>query len=72
MYIHIFIDSKNNFYRTKNKDIATIGVKDTIIIDTNDAILIAKKNMTEKVKDIVNVLKQKNCSLIENLSLIHI
>ncbi len=54
----IEIDSKNNFYYSdSNKLIATIGLEDFIVIDTNDALLITKKGQTQKVKDIVNRLK---------------
>ena len=44
------IDSKNNYIKSKNKVIATIGIKNTIIVDTNDALLISKKGKSEDVK----------------------
>jgi len=55
----IEIDSKNNFYINDNqkKVIATIGINDLIIVDTKDALLIAKKGETQKVKEVVNQLK---------------
>ena len=56
----IQVDSTNNFIRTKNRTIATIGVKDLIIVDSNDAILISKKNYSEKVKFVVNELITRN------------
>ena len=54
------IDSNNNFIRSKTRSIATIGVKDLIVIDSDNATLISKKNHTEKVKEIVNELLEKN------------
>ena len=39
----IQIESSNNFITTDNRKIATVGVKDLIIVDSDDAILIAKK-----------------------------
>ena len=39
--------------------IATIGIKDLIIIDSDNATLIAKKNHSEKVKLIVNQLIER-------------
>ncbi len=54
------IDSNNNFIRTQNRVIATIGVSDLIIIDNDNATLISKKNQSEKVKLIVNKLIKKN------------
>ena len=54
------LSSQNNFIRTNKRIIATIGVKDLLIIDTNDALLIAKKGQSENVKKIVNSLQSKN------------
>ena len=39
--------------------IATIGLKDLIIVDTPDALLICKKSRTQEVKKIVEELKRK-------------
>ena len=49
-------NSQNNFYYSDNdkKIIATIGLKDFIVVDTNDALLITKKGESQKVKNIVN------------------
>ncbi len=49
------IESQNNFYHSDNpkKVIATIGLEDFIVIDTRDALLIAHKNETQKVKEVV-------------------
>ena len=60
------IESKNNFYYTDTKDkvIATIGLEDFIVIDTKDALLITKKGKTQKVKEIVNILKQENPEVV--------
>jgi len=50
------IDSLNNFIRNDKRIIATIGVEDLIIIDSDDATLISKKEHSEKVKIVVNNL----------------
>ena len=62
----IEIESKNNFIRSRKKLVTTIGINDLIIIDTNNAILIAKKGETEKVKLIVEELLSKNMKEITN------
>ncbi|NLI62509.1 MAG: mannose-1-phosphate guanylyltransferase/mannose-6-phosphate isomerase [Methanosarcinaceae archaeon] len=58
-------DSKNNIiYTDKNKIVNLIGVNDFIIIDTDDALLIAKKEESQKVKKTVEFLKaEKNKSV---------
>ena len=62
------LDSENNFILNAERTIATIGIKDLIIIDSPDATLISKKDSTEKVKNIVEVLNNsKNNQTIENI-----
>jgi len=67
----IEIDSKNNFYfsDTKDKTIATIGLEDFIVIDTKDALLITKKGKSQKVKEVVNILKNNSQFSILNSQL---
>lgn len=49
--------------------ITGIGLKDIMIIDTPDALLVSKKGESEKVKNIVAQLKANNrCEAIENLT----
>ena len=64
----IIIDSHNNMVYSdnhNNKTIALIGINDLIIIDQPDALLICNKNNTQQVKDIVNLLKQKEINDIK-------
>lgn len=51
------IDTQNSLVQTERLLITTIGVKDIIIVETKDALLIANKNEVEKVKEMVNILK---------------
>jgi len=69
----IEIESKNNFYYKDDdkKVIASIGVEDLIVIDTKDALLISKKGKTQKVKDIVNILKKENKKLTKLHTKVH-
>ncbi len=52
-------DSKNCYLRSEKRLIAGIGLDDLIVVDTNDALLISKKNKTQSVKEIVQILKDK-------------
>lgn len=52
----ININSNDNMIIAGNRKIATIGLKDLIIIDTDDALLISKVSDSEKVKDAVEKL----------------
>ena len=53
-------DSKNSFVYSSSKLVATIGLEDTIVIETEDAILACKKDKTQEVKQIYETLKQQH------------
>lgn len=58
---NILIDSGNNLLFTeKEKAVALIGVDNLIIADQRDALLICKKDHSQRVKDVVNKLKLIN------------
>lgn len=62
---HINLDSKNNFVRTNDKLIATVDVEDLVIVDTDDALLISKRGSTQKIKDVVEKVKEINSELTQ-------
>jgi len=66
----ISIDSANNLI-ISNKQVATIDIEDLVIIDTPDALLISKKSSTQKVKNVVAKLKEKNSDLTKIHTLAH-
>lgn len=59
----ININSNNNYISNLSKKItALIDVENLIIVDTEDALLISKKSSSEKVKEVVNELVERNDS----------
>ena len=54
------ISTKNTFIKNDKRVVAAIGVEDLIIIDSDNATLVAKKGHTEKVKNIVNKIYNKS------------
>ncbi|MFA4640627.1 mannose-1-phosphate guanylyltransferase/mannose-6-phosphate isomerase [Pyrococcus kukulkanii] len=56
---YINVDSRNNLILTERLT-ATVGVEDLVIIDTGDALLVAKKGETQKVKEVYKRLKEQN------------
>lgn len=60
-------NSKNSFVYASSKLVATIGLEDTVIVETEDAILACKKDKTQDVKQIYETLKQQN----DNTHLVH-
>jgi mannose-1-phosphate guanylyltransferase len=55
----IILDSQNCLLYNPHKLTALIGVKNIIVVDTEDALLITQKNMDQKVKEVVEKIKQK-------------
>ncbi|MFA7466948.1 MAG: mannose-1-phosphate guanylyltransferase/mannose-6-phosphate isomerase [Desulfotomaculaceae bacterium] len=57
----ILIDADNNLiYTGTDKAVALIGVDDLIIVDERDALLICKREQSQKVKAVVERLKASN------------
>ena len=56
----IMLDAKNNLvYSEGNKSIAMIGVSDIVVVDQKDALLISHRSDTQKVRDVVSVLRER-------------
>ena len=53
------IGSKDSLIIGSDRLVATIGLKDMIIVDTPDATLVCPKTRAQEVKDIVGMLKKK-------------
>lgn len=56
----ITIDVKNSIIQAKDKLVATVGVENIIVVDTEDAILICNKNSVQEVKKVIENLKVCN------------
>jgi len=51
------IDTQNSFIHSENKLVATLGLQDVIVVETDDAVMVAAKDKVQEVKAIVNALK---------------
>jgi mannose-1-phosphate guanylyltransferase/mannose-1-phosphate guanylyltransferase/mannose-6-phosphate isomerase len=58
----LIVDTKNSFIHSENKLVAAIGVSDLVIVETDDAVMIAPKDRVQEVKQIVDQLKRLNRS----------
>jgi mannose-1-phosphate guanylyltransferase len=54
---HVSIDTTNTIVYSPRKLIATIGIKDLIIVETEDALLVCHKERAQDVKKLVDKLK---------------
>ena len=53
-------NTKNSYLNSQSRLIAAIGLRNLIVIETNDAILVANKEESQEVKNIVEFLKDNN------------
>ena len=51
---------KNCYLRSENKLLVGVDIEDLIVVETSDAVLVAKKGSSQKVKNLVDVMKMKN------------
>lgn len=65
----ILIDTKNTFIYGKDRLVATIGLEKIAVIDTPDALMICPLNQTQRVKEVVEKLKDSKSKMhIEHLT----
>jgi mannose-1-phosphate guanylyltransferase/mannose-1-phosphate guanylyltransferase/mannose-6-phosphate isomerase len=56
------VDTRNSFIHAENKLVAVIGVQDLVVVETDDAVMIAPKDRVQEVKQIVAQLKERGRS----------
>ena len=54
------LDCSGSIIQGEERIIAAVGLKDLIVVDTPDALLVCNKNKAQEVKQLVNQLKEKN------------
>ncbi len=52
--------TKNSYVRAESKLVTTLGIENIIIVDTEDALLVAHKNRVQEIKEIVGALSDEN------------
>jgi mannose-1-phosphate guanylyltransferase/mannose-1-phosphate guanylyltransferase/mannose-6-phosphate isomerase len=56
------VDTSNSFIHSSNKLVSVIGLQNLVVIETDDAVMIASKDKVQDVKNIVDQLKSLNRS----------
>jgi mannose-1-phosphate guanylyltransferase/mannose-6-phosphate isomerase len=64
-------ESKNCYVRAGTRLVALVGVSDTIVVETADAVLVVDKSRAQDVKHIVNQLKKENRPETEFHTVVH-
>ena len=54
----VYLDgTSNTLVRAESRIVAVVGVKDLVVVETNDAVLVAHKDQVQRVKNVVEHLK---------------
>ncbi len=56
---HIGYQTENSLIMAQNKLVATLGLKNVVIIDTPDVLLVADKSASQDIKQLIEIIKQK-------------
>ena len=56
----VCLEAHDNFVDARGKTVALLGVKDLIVVDTPDALLVATRDRAQQVGEIVKVLEKSN------------
>ena len=59
---HLMVQSRNTHVQSDDRLIAAVGVDNLLIIDTPDAVLVANKDASQQVKEVVAKLRHKGHS----------
>ncbi|OQA04608.1 MAG: Mannose-1-phosphate guanylyltransferase 1 [bacterium ADurb.Bin400] len=57
---HLSCNDENCLVFANDKLVATVGLEDTVVIDTEDALLICNRHKAHQVKDLLTQLKEQN------------
>ena len=63
VYAH---DVTNSYIHATNRLVAAVGVRDSIIVETGDAVLVTDKRSDQKIKDLVARLRHDNRQEVEH------
>ncbi|MDG9925180.1 MULTISPECIES: mannose-1-phosphate guanylyltransferase/mannose-6-phosphate isomerase [unclassified Pseudomonas] len=56
----LFIDSRNTYVQSQSRLVATVGVDDLIVVETDDAVLVAHASCAQQVGQVAKRLKLEN------------
>jgi len=55
----VLVDSKNTFVQSEQRLVAAVGVDELVIVDTGDAVLVARRGRAQEVKSVVEELTRR-------------
>jgi mannose-1-phosphate guanylyltransferase/mannose-6-phosphate isomerase len=56
----VALNTKNSYLRSDKRLIAAVGLSDIVVVDTPDVILVADKESSQEISNMVSILEEKN------------
>jgi mannose-1-phosphate guanylyltransferase len=56
---HVFLESSGCLIDVPGKIVAALGLRDLVIVETEDALLLCPRNRAQDVKDLVELIKRR-------------
>lgn len=67
----LFEDSDNTLVHSESRLVAALGLRDVLVVETKDAILVAGRDRAQDVKRIVTALKKQHRPEVESHTVVH-
>ncbi len=67
----VLIDARNTFIQGEGRLIAAVGVDDLVVVDTQDAVLVARRDRAQEVKAVVDELKKTDHTAVSYHRTVH-
>ena len=64
-------ETKESMIRSEDKLVVSIGLKNVVIVETKDAVLVANKESSQSVKDIVTLMNEKGFNEAQNHKIVY-
>ena len=58
----IALDCRNSLIRSEKRLVAAIGIEDLCVVETADAVLIARRDQSQRVREVVEILRQRGAT----------
>jgi mannose-1-phosphate guanylyltransferase len=56
---HVLLDSSGCLVDAPGKTVAAVGIRDLMVVETEDALLLCPRSRAQEVKDLVELLKRR-------------
>ncbi len=66
-----FISSENNLVYSKGRKVAVLGMKNTAVIDSGDALLVCNLDNTESIRELVEIYKKRGDDIVSYHLTVH-